>query len=80
MEVSRNIDSLLVLPELGDVLEVLGQLAVGGDDGTGNNLTHLFFLVILEWLQQQKRGYVVVVDIFVVVVIVFVYVVGVVTC
>ncbi len=53
LEVSRNIDSLVTLSELGDVLEVLGQFAVGSDDGAGNNWAHLLLLVLLEGLQQN---------------------------
>jgi hypothetical protein len=53
LEVSRNIDSLVTLSELGDVLKVLGQFAVGSDDGAGNNWAHLLLLVLLEGLQQN---------------------------
>jgi len=52
LEISRNVDPLLGPPEVGDVGEVLGQLAVGGDDGSGHDGAHLFAFVFLERLPK----------------------------
>jgi hypothetical protein len=54
VEISRNGDPLLRLPEVRNVLKVFGQFAVGRDHGSGHNTAHLFTFVFFKRLKTIK--------------------------
>jgi hypothetical protein len=54
VEISRNGDPLLRLPEVRNVLKVFGQFAIGRDHGSGHNTAHLFAFVFFKRLKTKQ--------------------------